>query len=61
MSIKKEIRASRGKSARKSCQFDTMRILSQSKAECAFAFGCVALCVVVVYGLAVLYGAGVLP
>ena len=49
---RKEIRASRGKSARKTCRYDTLRMLSQSKTECIFAFCCTALCIAVVYGLA---------
>lgn len=58
---RKEIRASRGKSARKACRSDTLRMLAQSKAECIFAACCTALCFAVVYGLALLHGAGALP
>lgn len=49
---KNEIRAHRGKSARKTCRYDTLRMIAHSKTECIFAACCTALCVAVVYGLA---------
>lgn len=52
MEIGKEIRAHRGKSARKTCRYDTLRMIAHSKTECIFAACCTALCVAVVYGLA---------
>lgn len=52
MMAKKETRPAGKQGARKSCRYDTLRILAQSKAECIFAACCTALCIAVVYGLA---------
>ena len=52
MPMQKETRPAGKQGARKSCRYDTLRMIAHSKTECIFAACCTALCIAVVYGLA---------